>query len=93
MKTIVKVRRKHILAGVCGDAETCAVALALQDIGAKAVQVSGCLAFIFGGRAYMIVTPDKVRNFIDEFDDVVTVSQRKTLKPISFKLDLDKGGV
>lgn len=92
MKITVKVLRKHILAGECQDIKKCAVALALRDIGATRVIVWEMLRFTLKKKLYSFKTPTKVVNFMNKFDEAKGI-QRKTLKPISFKLDLDKGGV
>lgn len=75
----VRVGRKHIDKGICGNVEKCAVAQALADVApGYHVHVTGSHAeFVkVGGskqeQAAKIELPMKVQRFIDRFDSVET---------------------
>ena len=77
MKTLIKVRRKHINEGM-PSAESCPVALAIEDSGLGDPEVVGAGLIIVNGKKYK--EPRSVTRFIAKFDE------GKKVKPFNFFL-------
>lgn len=82
----VRVTKKDIKYGRMGEAESCAIALALKDKGFKRVEVGDCSIFVEkGGKGGEYITSDAASTFIERFDD-----DKNLVKPSSFKFKLHR---
>ena len=77
MKTLIKVRRKHINEGR-PSAESCPVALAIEDSGFRSPDVGGAGLIFVDGKKYK--EPRSVTRFVAKFDG------GKKVKPFNFFL-------
>lgn len=78
MKTLIKVRRKHINEGRPSAAESCPVALAIEDSGFRFPDVGGAGLIFVDGKKYK--EPRSVTRFIAKFDE------GRKVKPFNFFL-------
>lgn len=93
----VSVSKKNIVKGKCTDEHKCAIAQALVDVGFDTATVDGDSAVVTKkvkvGNAVIVSSfhgflPWKAVQFIGKFDEAVTTQLKNTLKPFSFKLQL-----
>ncbi len=69
MKLNIRVLQQHIRKGNQGVAGSCAIALALQDMGIKNMSVSGTVRGEYEGVAFETEAPQNVLDFINDFDE------------------------
>jgi hypothetical protein len=93
----VNVTKKNILEGKCSDQKKCAIAQALVDSGFESASVDGEMVAVTKaikvGKSTLIAKfdgylPNTAIHFIERFDDAVTNSAKKALKPFNFNIKL-----
>lgn len=83
----VQLRLKHIKAGKPGCTGSCPIALAILDIGYRAVMVDSTHAHV-GMEAERYTLPAKARAFISAFDGDLprTREQKALIRPFTFTM-------
>lgn len=89
----IEVKQDHINRGEPGEAMSCPIALALQDLGYKAATVEKRWIELEGAKTYTSVdekrirVPEVAQCFIRQFDDMDVNDEY--VKPFTFEIDTD----
>jgi hypothetical protein len=88
MKTKIEVTQEHIDRGIWLSCTKCPVALALKEVlkPGAVLQVDG--SSIILDHMIWIDAPPLVRKWIRVYDSLRKKAERKTIKPISFTIDI-----